>query len=103
MKKNCWEFMKCGQECAVDGSSGLSICPALRESALDGMHGGKNAGRACWVVAGTMCGGKTQGVFAEKFGRCVMCDFYKLVRSEEADFRMPSQLIDIVLTSHRDA
>ncbi|MCK4911519.1 MAG: hypothetical protein KAR83_07740 [Thermodesulfovibrionales bacterium] len=98
MKKNCWEYMKCGQESALDGSTGLSICPALREESLDGIHGGRNAGRACWVIAGTMCGGKPQGVFAEKFGRCVMCDFYKKVRSEEADFRLPGQLIDIVLT-----
>ncbi len=98
VKTNCWEYMKCGQESAIDGSSGLSICPTLRERHLDGIHGGSNAGRACWVIAGTMCGGKTQGVFAEKFGRCVMCDFYKMVRSEEEDFRLPRQLIDIALS-----
>ncbi len=82
----------------MDGSSGLSICPTLREESLDGIHGGRNAGRACWVVAGTMCGGTKQGLFASKLGKCVMCDFYKMVRSEEADFRLPSQLIDIVLS-----
>ena len=99
MKTNCWEYMKCGQESPVGGTSGLSTCPTLRERSLDKIHGGCNAGRACWVITGTMCGGKIQGVFAEKYGKCVMCDFYKSVRSEEKDFRLPSNLIDIALES----
>jgi hypothetical protein len=47
------------------------------------VHGGKNGGRACWVVAGTLCGGEVQGKFAAKFGSCERCDFYDSVRKEE--------------------
>lgn len=83
MKQNCWEFMKCGRE--VDGSEvDLSgVCPASFEKKFDGIHGGKNAGRACWVVAGTMCGNKIHGSFAEKTGDCLKCKFFKEVQKQE--------------------
>jgi hypothetical protein len=34
-------------------------------------------------VAGTFCGGKVQGSFAEKEITCMACDFYKRVKEEE--------------------
>lgn len=61
----------------------LGICPAATEKRLDGVHGGKNAGRACWVVAGSLCKGEVQGTFASKYRECANCDFYKLVQREE--------------------
>ena len=103
MKTNCWEYMKCGHEPKERSPLKFKGCPIFGEKSLNGIHGGKNAGRACWVIAGTKCGGDTQGLFASKLGKCVMCDFYKKVRSEEEDFHIPSQLIDIVITSHSDA
>jgi hypothetical protein len=54
------------------------------------VHGGKNAGRACWVVAGTYCGGEAQGSFALKITDCSLCDFYNLVRDEEGRKFEPS-------------
>ncbi len=59
-KVNCWEFMKCGREKTKD-------CPAVT----------KNSGKICWMVAGTMCGGKPQGTFVEKAGNCKKCEYYK--------------------------
>jgi len=65
------------------------------EKSLDGIHGGKNAGRACWVVAGTMCRGKVQGTFAKKFKDCRRCNFYIKVRLEEGlSFKKPPVLIN---------
>jgi hypothetical protein len=83
MKKlNCWEFKKCGRE--PDGErTDLGVCPSASEKKLHGTHGGTNAGRACWVVAGTMCGGNVQGTFAKKYESCEKCDFYKKVVDEE--------------------
>jgi len=83
MKKlNCWEFKKCGRE--PGGAHGeLGVCPSATETKLNGSHDGTNAGRACWVVAGTFCGGKVQGSFAKKYEHCEVCDFYKLVMKEE--------------------
>jgi hypothetical protein len=81
MKKlNCWEVHKCGR----DGSSAsVKICPVPFEAKLHGVHGGAKAGRACWVVAGTMCGGKEQGTFAHKYHNCEKCQFYQQVKKEE--------------------
>jgi len=61
----------------------LGICPVFLEKRLNGVHGGVNAGRACWVVAGSLCGGKVQGSFAKKHENCEKCDFYQAVRKEE--------------------
>lgn len=82
-KQNCWEFKKCGREPNGARVSELGVCPAAMEARLDGVHGGLNSGRTCWVVAGTFCKGEVQGTFAQKFKNCSQCDFYKLLRTEE--------------------
>ncbi len=83
MKKlNCWEVKKCGRE-PGGARKDLGVCPASVDTRLHGTHGGKMAGRACWILAGTMCGGKEQGTFASKYHNCEKCDFYRSVRAEE--------------------
>jgi hypothetical protein len=82
-KLNCWEFKKCGRQPQGHHAHDLGVCPASQEGALDDVHGGTNAGRACWVVSGTFCQGKVQGTFAQKFKNCEICDFYQAVRKEE--------------------
>jgi hypothetical protein len=81
-KLNCWEYKKCGREPGGTRND-LGVCQAATEKKLHGTHGGANAGRACWVVAGTLCGGKVQGVFAKKYENCEKCDFYDRVIEEE--------------------
>jgi len=83
MKKNCWEFKKCGREAGCFNIDHLGVCPAMIEEKLHNVHDGTNAGRACWVMAGTLCGGTVQGTFAQKFGDCQLCDFFRLVKQEE--------------------
>ena len=83
MKKNCWEFKKCGRQPGGLKSGELGVCPAAIETRTDGINAGKNGGRACWVLAGTLCGGKAQGTFAMKLVDCLKCEFYKLVLQEE--------------------
>ncbi len=73
----------------------LGVCPAASDIRLDGKNGGKNGGRACWALAGTLCGGNVQGTFAEKQGNCMACDFYAVVRNEEgAGFAKTSDLME---------
>jgi len=94
LKKNCWEFKKCGREPGGEKVRELGVCPAATEQRMDGVHGGKNAGRCCWVVAGTLCGGQVQGTFAKKFQNCQECEFYKLVKEEEgARFVLTANLL----------
>jgi hypothetical protein len=82
-KLNCWEFKKCGRQPGGAHVRDLGICPVTQEARLDGVHGGSYAGRACWVIAGSLCDGELQGTFAEKFRNCEQCDFYQAVRDEE--------------------
>ncbi len=82
-KVNCWEHKKCGRQPGGHKVEDLGVCPATIEQALDGAHSGKNAGRACWVVAGSLCGGKIQGTYAKKLLNCWRCEFMNKVKQEE--------------------
>ena len=73
----------CGRQPGGEHVRDFGICPASLEIRLDGVHGGANAGRACWVVAGTFCRGEVQGTFGQKYENCETCDFYQTVRREE--------------------
>jgi len=76
-KANCWEFRKCGREPGGVHIQDLGICPATTADKLNGMNGGMNAGRACWLIAGTMCGQVIKGTYAKKLHNCIKCDFYR--------------------------
>lgn len=52
----CWEEKKCNE----------TGCPAY-----------KNECGRCWLIAGTMCGGEVQGIFAKKYVSCKNCDIYQ--------------------------
>ena len=96
-KRNCWEFMNCGREEGDSSSAELGICPASRERRLDGIHHGLNAGRSCWVLAGTLCKGRIEGTFASKFSNCKDCNFYRAVKEEEfPHFRLSPTLLKMV-------
>ncbi len=82
-KLNCWEFKKCSRETGGSRSQIAGVCPASSDTSCTGLNGGKNAGRICWAVAGTFCGGKIQGDYAQKSVSCMSCDFFKLVKEEE--------------------
>jgi hypothetical protein len=90
-KLNCWEFHRCGRQPGGEKVGELGVCPAAIEAKLDGLHGGKNGGRACWVVAGTLCGGRERGIFAAKYRDCLKCPFYRQVMEEEGKAFVPSK------------
>jgi hypothetical protein len=80
---NCWEYMNCGRQPGGENEHELGVCPASTTPTFDGLNGGKNAGRACWLLAGTLCEGEVQGSFALKYRNCFQCDFYQLVKGQE--------------------
>lgn len=84
-KVNCWEFMKCNRTPFDGPVDKNTICPVALEVRLDGVHGGKNAGRACWALGHTVCEGKVQGAPSQKFGDCLKCPFYKALKKEEGE------------------
>ncbi len=87
-KLNCWEHKNCGRWPGGPRAADLGVCPVTIHQALEGAHGGSKAGRACWVVAGSLCGGKVQGTYAQKLTNCWRCDFMNIVKKEEE----PSQV-----------
>ncbi len=84
MKLNCWEFTKCERQPGGLLVEQRGVCPAATDPTHDGKNSGKNAGRYCWNVAGTLCDGKTQGTFAALMKNCASCcHFYDVVKMEE--------------------
>jgi len=84
-KKNCWEICNCGHEpggnkVAIDG-----VCPASIETSADGIHGGKNAGRACWAIQKTLSCGENRPKTEYQWENCRRCFFYWDVLSAEKD------------------
>lgn len=73
MKLNCWEHKKCGRQPGGQKAQELGICPVTTYQQLDGAHDGRNAGRACWAIAGSLCGGTIQGTYAQKLHNCWRC------------------------------
>ncbi len=86
MKSNCWDFKKCGRAPGGAKSAELGVCPAATDASHNGNNGGQNAGRYCWKVAGTLCGGQVQGSWANKSMNCMACDFFKAVKAEAQNF-----------------
>ena len=89
-KLNCWEFTKCGREPGGANAAAQGVCPAASEGTLDGVHGGKNSGRTCWVLAGTFCRGEVAGTAAKKLESCRECVFYQRVMQEEGEAVVPT-------------
>ncbi len=55
----------CGREQGGENSAEYGLCPAAADPSFDGINSGKCGGRICWAVAGTFCGGCTQGSFVD--------------------------------------
>jgi hypothetical protein len=92
-KANCWEFKKCGRQPGGAKASELGICAAATVTQANGLNGGKNGGRVCWAIAGTLCGGQIQGSYATKLTNCMQCDFHKLAIQEEGKNRIDTATV----------
>ena len=80
-ERNCWEIKNC---------SSKEECPAYGETRLNGVHGGINGGRACWLVKGNTCGFKVND-------SCDQCEFYRTVLKEEGmEFRLKEELAELI-------
>ncbi len=88
LRANCWQVKKCGREAGGAKAGELGVCPAAQAD-LSVANNGSHGGRICWAIAGTLCGGKVQGTFAQKVANCMNCEFYLTVKREEgATFKL---------------
>ncbi|MCP4338485.1 MAG: serine/threonine-protein phosphatase [Desulfobulbaceae bacterium] len=99
-KLNCWEYKKCGREPGGNKADKDGICPAAAEKTFDTFNNGINAGRACWLVAGTFCDDQVSGTFAEKIDTCRNCDFYKQIQADEHSFSVEVENINLYAATH---
>ncbi|MGZ3437898.1 MAG: two-CW domain-containing protein, partial [Polyangia bacterium] len=81
-RMNCWEFKQCGREPGGARTGELGVCPASVCAECDGINGGRQGGRVCWAIAGTLCGGQVRGTFAQKRLACTQCDFLQQVEQD---------------------
>jgi len=96
-KLNCWEFKKCG---SLNDRGNVRKCLVPVMNMYDGVHGGKNAGRVCWLIADTACNSEIQSTFAKKLKHCSECDFYRLVEEEEGgSLEMPIKILENIVKS----
>jgi CheY-like chemotaxis protein len=91
-KLNCWEFHGCDVEPLSDYVIDYRVCAATWTEELHGVHGGKNAGRACWAVVGSMSCGDRENICLHAV-TCEECDFYKAVMEEEGDNFVPAEVL----------
>jgi CRP-like cAMP-binding protein/tRNA A-37 threonylcarbamoyl transferase component Bud32 len=98
---NCWEVMMCGREQGGKNIAEYGVCPAAADPSFDGINSGKCGGRICWAVAGTFCGGCTQGSCVDKRPTCVDCDFYKKVQDEEGMANRQTKFLHFIVEEGR--
>lgn len=79
---NCWNWKNCGRYPGGPKAEELGVCPAATDARSNGFLGGRNAGRSCIFVKGTLCGGSVQGTFEEKKLNCMSCDYYIALKKE---------------------
>lgn len=96
-KVNCWDFQRCGRHLSVGQENGMPVCPAFLETGLTGINGGKNGGRACWVIPGTLCGGWFRRTLVPKYVACMLCDFKRtLLKEERADCIISKRFLNML-------
>jgi len=88
--------MKCGRQPEGHAAADSGVCPVAVCEELNGIHGGKNAGRACWAIDDSLCPDALRETPEKKFTGCWKCDFYQSVKNEERSSR------DGFVATHRE-
>lgn len=78
--ENCWEFKKCGREPGGAMVRERGVCRVAIATFANGLNRGINGGRICWAINGS---------FDQHAGRCIRCDFFKLLEQEEVENHIP--------------
>ena len=74
--------MNCGREPRGLRTEEHGVCIAASFHRADGFLGGKNGGRACSFINGTLCTGEVDGTSQNKMKNCKNCNFFKLLQNQ---------------------
>ena len=83
IKLNCWEFMRCGREPGGAHAAELGVCPVTTKVSANGLNGGFNGGRVCWVIEDNCCQCVLEKTGTHKNSSCIRCEFHIRIKSEE--------------------
>lgn len=82
---NCWEFKKCGREPKGKNTEQYGVCSVAMEITCDGLNGGKNGGRSCWLWRETACAKIMKKSSVQCIRECRECNFYYSVKQARLD------------------
>jgi hypothetical protein len=75
--------MKCGREPSGQNAKQHGSCPVSTKASSNGLNGGINAGRICWILAENGCKGKVKCSNRHGEHACFQCEFrYKVIAEE---------------------
>lgn len=72
--------MKCGKQ---DGTDKSDVCPIAAEKSANGLNGGKNGGRLCWIIADAHPATWRSCSIKGRKDPCFSCEFRFKVMMEE--------------------
>jgi len=75
MENRCWEAKHCDE----------TNCPAY-----------KNECGRCWLIAGTMCGGKPQGKFVAKYNSCIECEVFQAAMGDDRVHKLREYILILI-------
>lgn len=86
-RQNCWEFKKCGRQPGGENVAKDGVCPAAVFELADGFCEGKNGGRACSYIIGTLCSKDVCKIddVLEKQRICSECEFYRQLKKDHGN------------------
>ena len=82
-KINCWDYMKCGKGPGGEKTDKCATCPVASETLANGLNGGLNGGRICWIIAENNCIEDLKCSNLHHKSSCYSCEFRYKVTMEE--------------------
>lgn len=82
-RQNCWEFMKCGREIGGNNADTRGVCPIAAETVANGLNGGINGGRLCWVIVENNYKDRVKCSDIHRGEFCFQCEFRYKVKMQE--------------------
>ncbi|MBF0427494.1 MAG: hypothetical protein HQL94_01115 [Magnetococcales bacterium] len=84
--KNCWEENKCGREPGGSKEKKLGTCPVAVHALADGFLGGKNGGRACIFIVGSLASqalaNTCESIANNSVRDCFKCHFFEIMKKK---------------------